>query len=591
VPNLRLYRAAFIPAIPALLLLMFSLQSPPEPLRASLAPDGFDVGSAASQARNLIKKAPDRQPGSEDDDAAAQYVVEQFQKIEGAEVAEQRFKADFDGDEVDLRNISMVLAGESDRTIALIAHRDTPGGSGVATSAAATGALLELADDFGGARHNKTLLFVSTDGAAAGAAGVKTLARNWPGGITPETAIVLDQPAAAPLRRPFVRSFSDGPQSGSAQLERSAASAVTEEAGDPGLQSAVNRVLRLAVPTALGEEAHLIEEGIDAVGLSSAGELPLDGRAAEQASETTLEEFGRATLSLLLALDSAEAPLDHGPDTYTELAGNLVPGWTLSLIALLLLLPVGVLAVDAVAGALRRGEPLVHCLTWVAGRSFPFLAGLAGVYLLSLVGLIPRPPFPFDPAREGLDAAGVVAILLLLAAFGAIAVAARPLLLPRGAGLEVASASVAAVLFVVGLGLWALNPYLTLLFVPSVHLWTLAGLPGLRLRWLPQATAIALGLALPLLAAGSIAGQLGVGLELPWTGLVMVADGQIGPGTMFLLCLWAGCGLAAIAVAFGVPRGRESTRGEMVEPAEGAGKPFEVDELDALAPERLPDRR
>jgi hypothetical protein len=345
------------------------------------------------------------------------------------------------------------------------------------------------------------------------------------------------------------------------------------------------------LPAGLGEEAPLIGRGLDAIGISSAGERPLEGEEAERASETTLEEFGRATLSLLLALDAAQAPLDHGPETHTELAGNLVPGWTLALMGLLLLLPVGVLAVDATARALRRGDPVGRGFAWVVGRSFPFLAGLAVAYLLALVGLIPRPPFPFDPAREGIGTQGVIAILLLIAAIGAVTVAARPLTLPRGAGLEVASACLAAVLFVVSLALWVLNSYLALLFIPAAHLWALAGLPQLRLRVAPQLVVLAGGLVVPLLAAGSIAGQLGVGWELPWTGLIMVADGQIGPGIAFLGCLFAGCGLTAIAVTFGVPGVPGSGRGEVVEPAEGTDEPIGSEELHALAAERLSDRR
>jgi len=582
--------------IPAVLLLMFSLQSRPDPVRSTLSPDGFDVATAATEARKLIEEAPDRRPGSDGDDAAAEYLIDRFQAIEGGRVAEQRFNGEFDGDDVEMRNISLLLPGETDRTIAVLAHRDSAEGTGAATSAAATGALLELAEDFSGARHTKSLLFVSTDGGSAGAAGAKALAKSWPGGVTPETVVVIDQPAAERLSRPFVRVFSDGRESGSAQLEQSAAIAVTDQAGDPGADTELERLLRLAVPAGLGEEAPLIESGLDAVGLSSAGELPLQGTEAERLSETTLEEFGRATLSLILALDATQGPLEHGPDAYTELAGNLVPGWTLTLIAILLLIPVGAVAVEGLARAMRRDDPAIRSLAWIVGRSFAFLACLALVYLLALAGLIPTPPFPFDPARYGIDAKAIIALVLLVALFAAIAVASRPLRLPRGAERTAVGPALAAAVFLAGLGVWAANPYLALLAVPTAHLWMLAGLPTERLPGLGRLLLFAAGFAVPAFAAGVIAGRLGVGLELPWTALVMVADGQIGPVTAFLGCLWGGCGLAALAVAVGRPApspppSQEPESGEVVEPSERDHEPVESDELRALAFERFSDDR
>ena len=42
---------------------------------------------------------------------------------------------------------------------------------------------------------------------------------------------------------------------------------------------------------------------------------------------------GGTTLELILTLDHAEEPADAGPDDYIRFGDNLVPGWTLSLLA------------------------------------------------------------------------------------------------------------------------------------------------------------------------------------------------------------------------------------------------------------------
>ena len=84
---------------------------------------------------------------------------------------------------------------------------------------------------------------------------------------------------AARLRHPpraFPARRLDGSQSPSAQLVRTAERALTEQAGrQPELEGLFGELARLALPSGLCEQAVLIEGGIDAVGLSSAGARPL----------------------------------------------------------------------------------------------------------------------------------------------------------------------------------------------------------------------------------------------------------------------------------------------------------------------------
>src|SRR6188472_1911777 len=73
----RIYRAAFVPAVLALVLAMFSLESRPAPLPQGLAADVlFDGDLAAGEARSIADAQPDRRPGSVGDQATARRVAD-----------------------------------------------------------------------------------------------------------------------------------------------------------------------------------------------------------------------------------------------------------------------------------------------------------------------------------------------------------------------------------------------------------------------------------------------------------------------------------------------------------------------------------
>src|SRR5215207_7652643 len=137
--DFRLYRLAFLPALVAVVVILFSLEPIPGPLEAPIALAGFDEEGAARTARQIAGTAPERTPGSEEDSAVADLIAERFAEIESAEVSEQSFSSSFDGEDVELRNVIATLPGESERRLVLLAPRDSAAGPGVASSAAATG--------------------------------------------------------------------------------------------------------------------------------------------------------------------------------------------------------------------------------------------------------------------------------------------------------------------------------------------------------------------------------------------------------------------------------------------------------------------
>ncbi|MEA2145348.1 MAG: hypothetical protein QOG59_935, partial [Solirubrobacteraceae bacterium] len=79
----RLYRAALVPLMFALVLLAFSLENRPRPLTAALAPDAFTGDRAFPRAYGsggLADRFPERRPGSRGDERLADAVAAQMRE-------------------------------------------------------------------------------------------------------------------------------------------------------------------------------------------------------------------------------------------------------------------------------------------------------------------------------------------------------------------------------------------------------------------------------------------------------------------------------------------------------------------------------
>lgn len=548
--DFRLYRLAFLPALLALVVVMFSLEGTPDPLEPVTPPSTFEGDRAAAIARQIATSAPDREAGSEGDAAVADLVAARFGEIPSGAVSEQRVDtSDRDGNDISIRNVLLTLPGDADRTIVIVAPRDSSTPPGAASSAAATGILVELANAFR-VSHEQTYVLASVSGSTTGAAGVQALIDHLPERDSIEAVIVITQPGAAERTPPYSVATSTGTASASIQLLRTAERAVEVQAGNVQSEpAAFTQLARLAIPSGLGDQAPLIAEGLDAIAVSSAGERPLaaaDDTEANLAAKS-VDDFGRAVQSMVSALDVATELPAHGPTTWIELGDNLLPGWALAAFALTLLLPALVAAVDACARSMRQGLALGASVAWAAARCLPFVGALLALYGLAVVGAIPRPDFPFDPGLYDLGgrAAGAFAVMALVAAASAwllyrrgITARAAPDATPYGLGLI---ASLAA------LAVWIANPYLGLLVAPTAHVWLLSGAESTGRR-VAAVTACAAA-SVPLLAGlAAVSGALDLGSAAPWTFTLMIADSQIGLPTMLALSFAAGALTGVLAL-------------------------------------------
>ena len=547
----RIYRAAFLPTLFAVVVAMFSLESRPAPLPQGLAADVlFEGRLAAGTMTQIAERQPDRRPGTLGNAAVAGLVTEQFRQRGYDPVVRERFTAEGQR----LENVIARKPGAVPDQIVIAAARDTEGsGPDVTGSAADTAALLELARVFEGRSARATIVLASIDGSSVGDAGARKLYETVRGQGPVRALVIVSNLAAGRSRGALVVPWSNDASRGSISLERTAASSLRQELGGiPGEEGAIGQLARLAFPIGVGAQGVLLEEGAPAVRISGSGELPPQETGADDANVDRLGSLGRSVLRTASALDSPRDAI-HGPSSYVIVARSVLPGWAIALLALVLLLPPLVASVDAAARARRRKERIARWWMWALAAAAPFAIGLLIAEFLVLVGQAPdAPPAAEPPSAEPLDGSAVITLLVVAAAVGFAWLLARPLLARRaGAAGDPqrpgAGAATALALSVTAVVVWVVNPFAALVLVPAVHLWMLAMVADAR----PPVTAALLGLGL--------VAPVGVGLyylarlsldpfEGAWYLFLLVTGHHVGFFTALLGCLLLGLFGSTLAI-------------------------------------------
>ena len=560
----RIYRAAFVPALVALVLTMFSFESRPRPLPQGLAADVlFDGRQAAQLAADIAEDQPDRRAGRPGDRATAALVAESFRQ-RGFRVERQRFSHAGR----DLENVIARRAGRSRSQVVIVAARDAAVVPEAPGSAADTAALLQLARVFQGRAARKTLVLASVDGSTLGEVGTAKLVDELgPEGLIDAVLVVSDL-GSRTRHGSFVQAWSNNPRRAGIGLARTVAESIRQELDQPVEGTGVlGQLAHLSFPIGIGSQGVLLEDGFDSVRISGSGDLPPEGEGPVDAvDEDRLGTLGRATLRTVTAIDQDGRP-QHGPESYVLAVSQVLPGWVLALLGGTLLLPVLVASVDAFARARRRQLPVVPWLRWVGAWTAPFLAGFALAELLALTGATPTPPpAPVPPADLPLDGPalavlGGVAAAMALAFALARLLAARPdpsLRMPvePGAGVALALAlSVAALL------LWLVNPYAGLLAAPAAHLWMLAVLMRPVLRRRTRIVMIVLGLVPAILVTLYYLVTLSMDpLEGAWYLLLLVTGHSVGLVTTLVACVMLGVLGGTAEIVLRVPDEAEEER-------------------------------
>jgi len=573
--NGRLYRAAFVPFLFALAVAAFSLGGRPTPLSSTLAPDAFEGSRAFAELNSLAGAFPDRRPGSQGDDALAARIGRTLGGLGG--MAGGGFSVHtvhFHGQTIDgERSLTSVIAqrpGSTDATpIVIVAHRDAAARGSLA-ELSGTAALLELARVFAARETKRTIVLVSSSGGSGGDAGAARLAgeRSEIGGTAAggsgqlDAAIALGDLAGTRTRRPIVVPYSDGFGSAPLELQRTVADAITHQTGaDPGGPSALGQLVHLMFPLAVGEQGALEAGGVPAVLVQVSGEA---GPAAasvsrahhgqEQVSATRLEGYGRAVLSAVDALDSSP-DISQAMDTGLQLQRKTLPAWAVRLLVITLMLPALIAAADGLARLRRRRRPVGRWTLWTLSCGLPFFSCALFAYLLGGLGILgAAPSLPVLPSAlpfGGKGATAVVAVGLTFALAWLLWVAlVRRLGWGERPDPEVAGLSLLLVALVIGLLVWAVNPYTALLLAPALHLWLLLASPELRPRRAGSLALVALGVLPLALLIAFYAHQLGLGAGgVAWMGVLMLAGGHVGFAAAIVWSAAFGCVAAASILA------------------------------------------
>ena len=557
--NGRLYRAALLPVGLALAIAAFSLGGRPRPLTSTLAPDAFEGPRAFADLNALASQFPRRAPGSAGDDALAAHVAHAIRALGGAagggySVRLHRFSAQTSAGERALTTVVAQRPGATNLApIAVLAHRDASSAPARA-ELSGTAALLELARVFAARETQRTIVLVSTSGASGGAAGAADFAAHAHGVF--DAALVLGDLASARERQPIAVPYSDGVGSAPLQLQRTVAGAIRRETGsEPAEPSVLGQLAHLAFPLAVGEQGPLDRSGIPAVLVQASGER---GPSADQAvNAERLQSLGRAVLSSIDALDTA-TDLSTARQTSVLVQRKTFPGWALRLLAVALVLPALIAAVDALARVRRRHMPVARWLAWTLACAAPFFACALFVRLLGLAGAIAAPGAPVAPEGLGLGGAAVRALaaaaLALLLAWLVWPALVRALHLAVRPDRDAAGPAILFVLGCVCLVAVAVNPYAALLVLPAAHAWLALASPRPRPRSAGALAMLALGLAPAVLLAAFYAHELGLGPgRLAWMGVLLVSGGHVGLFALLLWSLAAGCAVGAARIALTPP--------------------------------------
>jgi len=551
----RIYRAALLPVLLAVIVVAFSLENRPRAIGTTLVPDAFDARRSTQTLDGLARRYPERRPGGPGDNALAAEVTTRLRALPTFEVRTLRSRgATIDGERT-LQTVVATRAGAPGPGLVIVAHRDAATAPGAPARAALSGtaALLELARAVSGGRLRRTVTFVSTSGGSGGSAGAAAAARSLPEPV--DAALVLGDLTGAAARRPFVVPWSGGLGAAPLRLRRTVESAVRAEAGDPGAARAVAQFSRFALPMTITEQGALLRRGLPAVTLQATGEAGTAPGAAVDPER--LPRFGRAALRALTALDNGP-DLDGGVEAGLIARRKVVPLWAIRLLVGALLVPVLVVALDGLARLRRRREPVGAWTVWVIACAAPFALACLAARGLGATGLIPvAPGTPAPAGAVPLDAvAGVTAgALVLVGVLGWLVV--RPAIARTAAVTGPADPPGAALAMMLVLGVaavvvWIVNPYSAALLVAPLHLWAAAVNPTVRAR-LRRAGACALvGAALvpAALAASSVAAQLDLGPgAFAWAVVLLVAGGGAGVLGWLVASVVAGCGLASLLVA------------------------------------------
>jgi hypothetical protein len=556
----RLYRAAFAPALFALIVLAFSLQQPARSVQPELSPPGFSSARAEVFAKQAITNYGARESGSIQDTRLGDLVEARLEAV-GFESTSTSFDATTLGGRRKLANVVGVRPGPSDRRLLVIASRDGSPGELAKNGALETGILLELARVIEGRTFDHTLVIASVSGGVDGGLGAAELMKTLRG---PFDAVIVLRNVGGPKVATPLLTDGDSRMIPDQRFVRTLGRITNREIGGAAANKSIaGQLVRLGFPMALGEQATFAGQGVNGASVSPGGE-PLTSPGADSAPQVA--DVGQTALRALTTFDNSFHPAKPSAAPL-KVGGKLIPQWALVLLIGALFFPLIVAAIDSWARARRWRHVSQRGLLAPAIATVWLL--LLGFLLrgLGLTGTIHAPPLPPDPsAVTGVGATAIGLFVAVLAVLGVLVAAASA----RQATPKGGEAGFALWVVFTGLAIFVVNPIAAGFLVLLLHLVVLLLLTGEARR--RQVIGLALLGLLPVFGAVAyFPAVFGISFGGSLRYLVLLeAGGFVGPLTLAAGCaLTAAIGTSLIHLYWSAPREQKTAR------RRGAADPFQ----------------
>ena len=539
-PNLKVYRVAWVVAAVLVIAALFTLGSADTP-KLSQEPPSFDGDAAYADLATIVKDYPQRVAGTDPDNRMGIWVEQQFHAM-GLETHIDGFAATVNGKAVALQNVWAVSKGHTQGTILVLANRDVPplATQGAGDNASGVAALLGLARAFTVTGHDHPIIFLCTTGDAYGALGARQFAEEHP---TDDlySVIALRDVAKRDSGGIGLDGWSTVPKAAPPWLWLLTAPAARRDSNmDAELPTVAAQVLRLAVPASAGGQGPFVAAGVPAVTVSAAGpSAPVRADTLDTVSKETLTKVGTTAQNMMMAVDGTTSPGAPSGGTIFLTHKATLPGGALAAILAALLVPLVAVAVDLFAHCRRSRIHLRPAFVRAALHLAPWLVLMAIVYFANLVGLLPHSPDAVIPPGSRLAETPrylrVIVLLALMLLAYAYAVAVERRLERRVATDARATIFVSHLLLVViALLLLLVDPYAVLLVLPAAILWPLAR-PG---GWARSILPVYLGLLMVPVPLLYYALQLDVGWRVWWYFFLLFENRTIPAAAVLLAALF-----------------------------------------------------
>ena len=513
-----------------------SITLPSTVLPVSSEPTFFDANRAYRNMQALARLDLDRTIGTPDAAVVAAWYEGALRDVE-IQSTTDTFYATLGREVEQLRNVIVVLPGQTNDAILVSAPRDDQSQTEATSPANASGTaiLLDLVQVFATRPHEKTLIFVSSEGGSYGGLGLAHFLETDPLGA--DVRVVLSIQGLGREQRADLLAGVTGPHETTPGWYVALASDTLHQASlGLHLPPLPDQIASQSLKVSQGEQVAGLRLGIPALLLYDEGE--------DIVTAAGLGTQGAVVERLILSLDAGGDIPEAPPTALVLSSGRYLTARALNILGALLLLPTAIMAMAWLIVTRLRPDAWLRYLRNAVSFVLPLALIVIVARLFALVGVLPRYPYQATtaPGTPATSPELLGSALLFVVGLGVFFVCRHflgylkpnePLIMA-----EMGKLSVGLMVLLAGLALLASHaPFSLLMGVTAAWIWPLATCFAeprpVTAPWWPRARSnrrlLLLGLIAPALLYAYLAIEVGVGW---WSGwwflLIQTVSGAYG---------------------------------------------------------------